>query len=109
MRLLSKGKQQLKKTRFESLELPQEKIWDQKWRLFIFDIPEKDRLARNLLRRKLKNLGMYNFQRSTFAYPYDCREELKFISEHYSISKYTTYAEVDYSDIDKELRKFFQL
>ena len=75
----------------------------------MFDIPEKSKLARNLLRRKLKNLGMYNIQRSVFAYPHDCRQELNFIAEHYGIGKYCTYAEVSYSDIDKELRKFFNL
>ncbi|TSA45772.1 hypothetical protein D4R52_01800 [bacterium] len=109
VKLLSKGRGRLKKEEFINLHLPQEKIWDKKWRLFIFDIPEKERILRNLLRRKLKNLGMYNIQRSVFAYPFDCRKELNIISDHYNVSECATYAEVSYSDIDKDLRKYFKI
>lgn len=109
IRLLKKADRRLKSIMFEDLTLPRPAKWDGKWRLFIFDIPEKSRLARDLLRRKLKDLGMYNIQRSVFAYPYDCRTELDFLGKHYGIERFTTYAEVSYSDLDKELRKFFHL
>lgn len=109
VKLLKKGKQRLKKAQFQEIQLPKEKIWDKKWRFFIFDVPEKNRIARDLLRQKLKDLGMYNIQRSVFAYPHDCREELAFISDYYGLTPYTTYAEVSYSDIDRELRRYFKI
>src|SRR3989344_4676747 len=95
IKLLKKANKRLKSIAFENLTLPKNEKWDKKWRLYIFDIPEKNRTARDLLRRKLKNLGMFNIQRSVFAYPYDCREELDFISNHYGINKYTSYSEVN--------------
>lgn len=107
VKLLKKGKKRLKNAKLETMKLPKERKWDKKWRLFIFDIPEKSRISRDLLRMKLKELGMCNIQRSVFAYPYDCRGELVFISDYYGVTKYCTYAEVGYSDIDKELRKHF--
>lgn len=108
-KLLKKAKPRLKNIFIEDVKLPRDAKWDGKWRLYTFDIPEKDKLSRDLLRRKLKGVGMYNIQRSVFAYPYDCRPELEFISNHYGISKHSAFMEVSYTDIDKELRRFFKL
>lgn len=41
--------------------------WDGKWRLVVWDIPEKRRLARDLLRFKLKQLGFTQWQKSIWA------------------------------------------
>ncbi|MBI2607967.1 MAG: hypothetical protein HYW51_04035 [Candidatus Doudnabacteria bacterium] len=109
IRLLPKGRKWLKRVEFEKLALPKPKAWDGKWRLFSFDIPQELTTARNMMRRKLKSLGCYNIQRSLFAYPYDCRKELQTVAEYYEVAKYTLFAEVVYTDLDKELRKFFSL
>lgn len=109
VRLLKKGQKKVKMIQMQDLKLPPARVWDKKWRLLVFDIPEGNKTQRDLLRKKLKDLGMYNFQRSVFAYPYDCREELAFISEYYNLGQYTTYAEVIDIDIDKELRKYFKI
>lgn len=109
VKLLKKGKKRLDQIEFNNIRLPYELKWDGKWRLLIFDIPEKEKIARDLLRQKLKDLGMFNFQRSTFAYPYDCRKELEFICDHYGLSPHTTYVETAFIDIDRELRRFFKV
>jgi len=109
LKLLKKGILKQQKLNLDKIVLPKMENWDGKWRLFIFDIPEENRNLRNLLRRKIKSLGMYNVQRSVFAFPYDCRKELELITDYFDLGKYTTYAEVSYSDIDKELKSFFNL
>lgn len=108
VKLLKKASRRLKGIIFEDLVLPQEKRWDGKWRLFIFDIPEKLRSARDTFRQKLKDLGMYNIQRSVYVYPHDCRKELEFLADYYGITRYGTYLETFYIDIDKELRRSFK-
>jgi DNA-binding transcriptional regulator PaaX len=107
VKILEKGRRGYQKTQLRDLKLLREK-WDGKWRLFIFDIPEDQKADRDYLRKKLKNLGMYNIQRSVFAYPYDCRKELSFVADYYKVEKYTTYAEVSRIDIDKELKHHFK-
>ena len=109
IRLLKKGEHRLQTANLRTLELPRPARWDKKWRLFIFDIPEKVRVSRDLLRGKLKELGLYNIQRSVFVYPYDCREELEMVTEHYGVTKFATYAETNFIDIDRELRNHFDL
>lgn len=41
--------------------------WDGVWRLVIFDIPEKHRLVRGTLRRRLKEWGFAPWQKSVWA------------------------------------------
>lgn len=109
IKLRKKAGKKIKRLALDAIQLPKSKIWDKKWRILIFDIPETNRLARDMLRKKLKDLGMYNIQRSVFTYPYDCRDELDFIAGHYGLEKYTSFAEITYSDLDREMRKFFKL
>lgn len=56
--------------------------WDGKWRLAIFDIPEKHRKARNVLRSRLKTWGFVQWQKSVWATKKDITKELrKFVKE----------------------------
>lgn len=109
VRLLKKGKKRRDVYQLQEVKLSVGKSWDKKWRLLIFDIPEESKVARDLLSRRLKELGMYNIQRSVFIYPYDCRKELEFITEYYHLSKYTFYGEISYFEIERELLRFFKL
>ena len=107
-KITKKGKVKLKKIQFQNLSLKKPAKWDKCWRLFVFDVPEKHRSARDMMRKKLKNLGLFNIQRSVFAYPFDCRKELELVTDYYRLSKYTTYVEAHYTDINKELLKHFK-
>lgn len=46
-------------------------VWDKKWRLVVFDIPEEKRSLRDYFRRYLKTLGFGKVQRSIWISPYD--------------------------------------
>ena len=54
----------------------QDKPWDRKWRIVMFDIKEVNRLARDSLRRKLKELGFGILQKSVFISPHDIINDL---------------------------------
>lgn len=51
--------------------------WDGKWRIVIWDVPEKRRAARDLLRYKLKQLGFQKFQKSVWGSKKNCTKELR--------------------------------
>lgn len=60
----------------------EESEWDGRWRLVSFDIPEKRRVARDLLRSKLKQLGFTRWQKSLWVSKKDCTQVLrKFINQ----------------------------
>lgn len=72
-RLTDSGKE---KAILAKLNLKEAK-WDGKWRLVIFDVPEKRRAARDLLRSKLKQWDFIKFQHSVWATKKSCTEELR--------------------------------
>ncbi|MFH1838265.1 MAG: hypothetical protein ABH808_02080 [Candidatus Kuenenbacteria bacterium] len=56
---------------------------DKKYQMIIFDIPEKKKYLRDLLRKKLLQLEYRLFQRSVWVCPYDVLKETeKFLREH---------------------------
>lgn len=72
-KLTEKGKD---KALIASLKFGNE-IWDGKWRLVIFDIPEKRRPARDLLRQKLKEWGFVRLQKSVWGSKKNCLKPLR--------------------------------
>ncbi len=110
IRTTTNGKNLLKRFDYDNLELLKNKTWDKKWRLIIFDIPEKKKRERNVLSEKLKDFGLYPLQESVFIYPFDCRNEIDFVCEFLSISRYVNYCIIE--SLDKregDLCRFFKL
>lgn len=69
--------------------------WDGKWRLVIWDIPEKRRVARDLLRYKLKQLGFERFQKSVWACKKNCTKELRDFINRVGIEDWVMVLESD--------------
>lgn len=68
LRLTDKGRS---KALWTKMKLVNEK-WDGKWRIVMWDIPEKRRNARDLLRHQLKQLGFQKVQNSVWASKKNC-------------------------------------
>ncbi len=85
------------------------KTWDGRWRLVIFDIPEKKRLSRNLLRDKLKIYGFIQIQGSVWAYPFPCENIVALIKTYFELGNEVLYLVVESLEGDSRLRKRFKL
>ena len=56
--------------------------------MLIFDMPARNRKARNLLRSILQNLGYKMFQQSVWITPYDVSEKTESYLQMYSLDRY---------------------
>lgn len=65
----------------------QNKKWNGKWLIVVFDIPEKKKRDRDILRNKLYELGFGKLQRSVFISPFDIYEDLVEFLESLGFSK----------------------
>lgn len=83
--------------------------WDGKWRLVVFDIPEKLRHGRNALRERLKHLGFYELQKSVFVFPYRCEDEIDFVIEFFDLRRYVRVGLLEKIDNEPHLKKVFRL
>ena len=106
--LTDKGKMKVLTYHFKEMKIERGK-WDGKWRLVIFDIPEKLKVYRNALREKLKELGFYELQKSVFVLPYSCQDELDFVIEFFNLRKYVRYGILESIDNELHLKKVFNL
>lgn len=108
IRLGEKGKMRWLQYQFNDMELKSSRRWDKKWRIVLFDIPESKKHIRDALRKKLKNLGFLEFQKSVFIYPYPCQDEINFIINFFDIEDCVYYLEAPISS-DYNFCRYFRL
>ncbi|MEK7664691.1 MAG: hypothetical protein AAB361_00955 [Patescibacteria group bacterium] len=106
--LTNKGKIKALKYNFDKITIDR-KNWDGKWRLVIFDIPEKIKKSRDALRWKIKELGFYELQKSVFVFPYQCEDEINFVIEYYNLRKYVRFGTLNAIDNEIHLKKIFNI
>lgn len=107
--LSENGKKRVLQYNLDKIFIKKPKKWDGWWRLVIFDIPEDMRQGRDALRDKLKHLGFYQLQKSCFVYPYDCRNEIDFITEIFEISPFVNFIIGKEIEGEEHLKKFFNI
>ena len=83
--------------------------WDKRWRVIIFDIPEKRRSTRDALRTTMKSFGLYRLQDSVWAYPYDCEEIIALLKADLRLGGSVIYMVVEKIENDKYLKEQFGL
>lgn len=93
----------------ESMQINKPKIWDGKWRVVIFDIPQKYGRVRDLFRMRLRQLGLYQLQESVYVSPYPCFDEIEFLRELYGVSFTVQYMLVEKLEDDQYLKDHFEL
>lgn len=74
--------------------------WDGKWRLVVFDIPEKRRTARDLLRIRLKEWGFRQLQKSIWICKKDCTQVIRKFIADLGIGEWVIVIESDNIGID---------
>ena len=107
--LNEKGKKRALTYRYTDIKIPKPAMWDKKWRLIIFDVPEWEREARDAFRDHLDYMGFFCIQKSAWVYPYNCKDEIDFIVECLDVRKYVRFITADYFDNEEHLRRFFRL
>mgnify|MGYP001559691870 FL=1 len=85
--LTEKGKKMAGRFQIDSLEVKKPLRWDKKWRLVVFDIPDRFRVKREAFRGKLREIGLCQLQKSVWIHPYNCRDEIELLREFFGLDK----------------------
>ncbi len=107
--LTDSGKEKALTYDLDKMEIKKPKQWDGKWRIVLFDIPEKIKKTREAIRGHLKKLGFYELQKSVFVYPYDCKKEIEYLIEFYDIRRFVRFVIADSIDNELHIKKNFYL
>jgi len=107
--LTAKGKKQARRISLlgSSIKFKKPKRWDGKWRIVLFDIPEKDRVFRNILREHLRNLKFIKLQYSVFVSPYPFEKQMLELIELYSSQAYVRVITAIKIDNEALIKKHF--
>ena len=107
--ITEKGKKRILQYDIENMNINLPSKWDGYWRIVIFDIPEKFKKARNALSGKIKDLGFFPLQKSVFVYPFECRNEIDFVSEFFNVGRFVHYIVAKKLDSENFLKQHFGL
>lgn len=91
----------------KSIYFKNPKEWDKKWRIILFDIPEKDRQFRDVLRDHLRELKFHKLQHSVFISPFPCEKQLLELMSLYKASPFVRIVTADFVDNEEKIKKHF--
>jgi len=103
------GKQKALRFNIDKLEIKKPEKWDGKWRIIMFDIPEKLKGLRDSLRIHFQEIGLRELQKSVFVYPYPCNKEIEFIIELYNARRHVRFILAEKIDNELHLKNKFNL
>lgn len=109
LKLTAKGRVEGLCRRIETIGRVDKRRWDGKWRLALFDIPEKGRWQRDTIRWALKCAGFHQLQKSVYVYPYEIPAEVIEYLNVAGLLPFIRFGRLDKIDNDTDLRKLFKL
>lgn len=107
--LTAAGENILQRWEGRDYKIERPKKWDRKWRVVIFDIPEKKKGARDEVRRIISRTGFERLQDSVWVYPFDCEDVVGLLKTELGLGKNMLYMIVDQLENDRHLRTLFGL
>lgn len=107
--LTKNGSRRIIKYSLENLSIDKPKLWDGRWRLVLYDVPQKRKQLRDVFRQTLKSLGFYQLQESVWLFPYPCEQQVSFLREYYGVSNEVLYAVATKLEDDVPYRTYFGL
>jgi len=109
LELTKRGEAKLESYSLSEYKLLIPRIWDKRWRMLIFDIPEYRKTLRDKIRRTLMSIGFLRVQDSVWIFPYDCEELVALLKADFKIGKDLLYMIVEKIENDREFRDWFSL
>lgn len=108
--LTEEGKKLAGKYQIDDLKIKNPRKWDKRWRILIFDIKNKQKIKREALRGKIKELKLYQLQKSVWIYPYDFRREMSILRNFFHLTRDEMQIIIaDEIENDRKARIFFGL
>jgi DNA-binding transcriptional regulator PaaX len=109
LKLTAKGEKRLRSIEMLDYRIPHPRRWDKRWRVLVFDIPERKRLVRARLTAILRSAGFVLLQDSVWVHPYDCEDMLQLIKSDLGVRHEVLYIIADTIENDRHLRDHFGL
>ena len=109
VKITERGKRRVLRAAIDELAVTKPKVWDNKWRMISYDIPEHLKSLRKVFREYLRAWGFYPIQESVFLHAYPCLNQVEFLREYLGIGEYVRVFSVSKIENDQLFRDFFSI
>lgn len=109
MTLSQSGRQKVLTYKLDEMKITPPRSWDKKWRIILFDIPEKRRRIRDTLRHHLQQLGCHELQKSVLVHPFECRNEVDYLVEFFHLRPFVRFITAEFIDNELHLKQKWHL
>lgn len=107
VKITKSGSQKIFKFALDELSIEKPKIWDRKWILVSFDLPETLAGIRKALVEYMRAWKFYPLHKSVYLHAYPCLKEIEFLREYLGIGEYVRIFTVTKIENDKLFKDFF--
>lgn len=107
IKITENGKRKVLKFALDELAVEKPRIWDGKWTLVSYDIPEQLKDDRKIFQEYLKAWGFYPLHESVFLHAWPCQKQIEFLREYLGVAKYIRIFKVSSIENGKLFRDFF--
>lgn len=108
--ITEKGRKYVDRLMLRGLPWVHPRLWDRKWRMLIFDVPEGVRIRRDTLRNYLIQLGFVPLQQSVWIYPFPCEMAMDILRRELKLGRgRVRYITAEPFEGDEEYRSRFRL
>ena len=107
--ITDRGRNKILQYSINEMTIKKPDIWDGRWWVVSYDLPEKFRRLRLILQRYFLNWNFYPLHESVYLHAYSCKDEVTFLKEYLGIGEYVKVFDVRNIDNDKEFRKFYAI
>lgn len=105
--LTDEGERLAERLKLKLTYVQKQQHWDGKWRLAIFDVPERIRARRDALRRELINLGFHQLQKSVWVTLYLLPDEFFELINEFGLGTHFRVVLATEIRNDRDLRSLF--
>lgn len=109
LEITKKGEHAIRKLEIGHERLPHPKEWDGRWRVLVFDIPEKQKRLRDKIRYTLSSIGFKHLQHSVWVYPFDCEDFITLFKADLGVGAELLYIIAEGIENSDQLMREFQL
>ena len=105
--LTEKGRIKVLRYAIGEFDVKKQEKWDGKWRIIMYDVSDKKKSSRDILRNTLQKLGFLKLQESVYLFPFPCGDEIEFLRTYYRLNSDVTMLVTSRIEHDEAYRQYF--
>ena len=107
VKITGAGQRKILKFAIDELAVEKPKIWNGKWILISYDIPDELKTQREIFQEYLKAWGFYPLHKSAYLHGYPCEKQVEFLRAYIGVKEFVRIFNVSKIENDKLFKDFF--